>query len=434
MTGYISMPHLSSGSDDSESRLIVKALFLSSCLLSIVSWYTTQQGMALYLNAWFSVLASAGVQSALVLVAWLIGFSKARRGLLICVYAITAAISIAFSYVSLHTWFAAKERPAAVERKLYDTLVAATATTEKTLTAAIEEQQRHILALEEMTAAEKTHGHISRAQDADPYLARMREAVSKEAATYSNGYKEGAGEGVRYTAFDRYTKLAKQTLEHFETSQRSLIAYKAKRQPLDPSDKQLREFHQVYDAVPWTSLEQSLHNGEIERPSVPNYAEYLDKTVSSQEDLMVAFEDLAEHPFGQPAISLALAAFIDIIVFLLAYSSGPYFHGSSERRWSRAAAIVDTADAQVFVRNFLRKLKLGERGLPSIANAEMTPGERQLCLILASKGLAAAAEHNGEPCYLIEPQVQEELLHSLLDQGMPLRAASAAAAAAGPAA
>ena len=62
-----------------ESGLIVKALFVSSCLLSIVSWYTTQQGMALYLNSWFALLASAGVQSALVLVAWLIGFSKARR-------------------------------------------------------------------------------------------------------------------------------------------------------------------------------------------------------------------------------------------------------------------------------------------------------------------------------------------------------------------
>jgi hypothetical protein len=52
-------------------RPIVVGLFLSSCLLSIVSWYTTQQGMALYLSAWFSLLASLGVQSALVLVAWL---------------------------------------------------------------------------------------------------------------------------------------------------------------------------------------------------------------------------------------------------------------------------------------------------------------------------------------------------------------------------
>src|SRR5437667_9990388 len=106
----------------SPMRPIVAGLFLSSCLLSIVSWYTTQQGMALYLSSWFSLLASLGVQSALVLVAWLIGFNENRRVVLAAVYVVTAVVSIAFSYVSLFTWFSAKERPATIERRLYDAL------------------------------------------------------------------------------------------------------------------------------------------------------------------------------------------------------------------------------------------------------------------------------------------------------------------------
>src|SRR5258708_29920125 len=104
------------------TRPMVKVLFVATCLLSIVSWYTTEQGMALYLSVWFAVLASLGVQGALVFVAWLIGLTKSRRALLIAVYAITATVSIAFSYVSLYTWFSARERPAAVERQLYDEL------------------------------------------------------------------------------------------------------------------------------------------------------------------------------------------------------------------------------------------------------------------------------------------------------------------------
>ena len=67
--------------------------------------------MALYLSVWFAVLASLGVQGALVLVAWLIGLNRSRRTLLGVVYAITATVSIAFSYVSLYTWFSARERP-----------------------------------------------------------------------------------------------------------------------------------------------------------------------------------------------------------------------------------------------------------------------------------------------------------------------------------
>ena len=58
------------------SRPLVACLFVSSVLLSVVSWYTTQQGMALYLSPWFSFLASLGVQSALVLVAWLVGVTE----------------------------------------------------------------------------------------------------------------------------------------------------------------------------------------------------------------------------------------------------------------------------------------------------------------------------------------------------------------------
>ena len=32
------------------TRPMVKGLFVTTCLLSVVSWYTTEQGMALYLS------------------------------------------------------------------------------------------------------------------------------------------------------------------------------------------------------------------------------------------------------------------------------------------------------------------------------------------------------------------------------------------------
>src|SRR5437667_4273271 len=205
----------------SPMRPIVAGLFLSSCLLSIVSWYTTQQGMALYLSAWFSLLASLGVQSALVLVAWLIGFNRTNRALLIAVYVVTAAISISFSYVSLYTWFSSRERPATVERKLYDVLNDNTDRVEQLVSAGIAEGQKHALALDEMTVAEKEHGYISRAQDSGPYLASIREAVAREAQTYGV-QPEGVGAGIRYTAFDRYAKMTRQSVDRMQEAQRNL--------------------------------------------------------------------------------------------------------------------------------------------------------------------------------------------------------------------
>jgi hypothetical protein len=314
-----------SSAGSAASRPLVIALFAASCLLSLVSWYTTQQGMALYLSPWFAVLASLGIQISLVMVAWLIGFSKAKRALLIAVYAITAVVSISFSYVSLYTWFSARERPATIERGLYDRLSTAATQADETLQAAIGEGKRHVLALQEMTESEKAHGYISRAQDSDPYLANIRESVAKEAQSYSSGYKEGSGLGLRYTAFDRYEKLTRESLAQIEQARGAMAAFRATTKPTDPSDKQLKSFREAYDQVPWAEVEKTIHTGKLARPELPSYADNVDKTASQQEDLMVAFTELLTNPGGRHIFSLALAAFIDIVVFLLAYSSGPLF-------------------------------------------------------------------------------------------------------------
>ncbi len=406
------------------SRPMVKGLFVATCLLSVVSWYTTWQGMALYLAAWFAVLASLGIQTVLVLVAWLIGFTAAKRALLIAVYIITAIVSIAFSYVSLYTWFSAQSRPAEIQRRLYDALNAATGRSQELLAGAVAEAQKHALALDEMTAAEKAHGFISRAQDADPYLNQVREAVAREAQTYSRSYPEGSGPGLRYTAFDRHARLTRQSIAAMEAAQRGLGEFRAQLQPLDPTEKQLRAFRQAYDTIPWTQVEESLHAGRFERPAVPAYADFVDRPATSQEDLLVAFQELAAAPTGRHVFALALAAFIDIVIFLVAWASGPYLFGSPEQRWVAGGAVVDSSDEKIFVRDFLRKLAPSPQGLARADSAGLSPGERQLCILLASQGLAVTVEEDGKILYLLDEKVHAQLIESLAMKDLSLRAAA----------
>jgi len=407
-------------------RPLVGALFVSSVLLSVVSWYTTQQGMALYLSPWFALLASLGVQSALVLVAWLVGVSEGRRGPLIAVYALTATVSIAFSYVSLHTWFAARERPAQVERRLYDALTAAAGRAETQLTAAVAEAQQHVLALDEMTAAEKTHGFISRAEDRDPWLAGVREAVAREAASYAASYPEGAGAGLRYTAFDRHARLARQTLERLRASEAELASLHGTRKPLDSSEEQLRAFRKVWDALPWSEIRDTLH-AEVEVPQVPAYSDFVDRAASGQEDLVIAVSELFAAPTSRHVVAFALAAFIDVIVFLLAYASGPFFFGAPETRWVAAAAALDGLDEQLFVRGLLRRSEAGPEG-PRVEAGQMSAGERQLVLVLRSHGLAAPAVEDGRRFHLLDAGFHQRLVESLAEPGLALRAAKPEAA------
>jgi hypothetical protein len=421
------MAMLSAGASSAQSgvsRSIVKGLFVSSCLLSIVSWYTTQQGMALYLASWFALLASLGIQSALVLVAWMIGFTKSKRALLISVYAVTAAISIFFSYTSLYTWFSARERPAIIERKLYDALNTSAGHAQELLAAGISEGQKHVLALEEMTQAEKAHGYISQAQDTDPYLAKIRDSVAREAQTYNTGYKEGAGGGLRYTAFDRYAKLAQQSVQRMQLSQQALSDFRKNLKPLDSTENQLRSYRQVFDSIPWQEVKESAHLGKFELPAVPFYADFVDRSASGQEDLLLAFTDLFTAPTSRHLFAFALAAFIDIVVFLLAYASGPHFFGAPEQRWFAAGATLDSADGQIFIRNFVRKFVPGQQGMPRINVADLSPGEQQLCILLEGKGLAVRMKEEERIYYLLDQTIHEHMVESLVDRGITLRASS----------
>jgi hypothetical protein len=422
------MPFRPSGAGQAAvSRPLVVCLFVSSVLLSVVSWYTTQQGMALYLSPWFSFLASLGVQSALVLVAWLVGVTESRRGLLVAVYVVTAAVSIAFSYVSLHTWFASRERPATIERALYDELNNAAGKSQELLTAAVAEGQRHVLALEEMTVAEKAHGYISRATDQDPYLARVRDAVAREAESYGASYPEGQGPGLRYTAFDRHASLARQTVTRLQASQSALADFRASLKPLDPTEQQLRTFRQVFDVVPWNDVRGTLHV-PVEIPSAPAYSDFVDRSATGQEDLIIAFTELFSAPTARHVLALALAAFIDLIVFLLAYASGPFFFGSPEERWLKVGAVLDSADEQVFARDLLRKVGPGAQGLARLDAAALSPGELQLLLLLASRSLAVPLDEDGRRFYLLDASVHQALAESLADRRLPLRASAAQAA------
>lgn len=410
------------------SRPIIAALFVASCLLSVVSWYTTQQGMALYLSPWFAVLASLGIQSALVLTAWLLALSRTRRWLLVGVYAITACVSVAFSYVSLYTWFSAKERPATVQRKLYDSLTDAAARSEELLAAAASEQQKHVLALEEMAAAERTRGYISKAEDADAYLSEIREAVAREARTYSASYREGGGEGLRYTAFERYGKIAAQSLSKIEESRRALAQWRAQRKPATASEQQLRDFEQVYASLPWGDVERALHRGAVNKPVLPSYAGFVDQTASGQEDLLVAFEELAANPSGRPLFALLLAAFIDVVIFLLAWGSGPHLAGGDEQQWLRAGAAVDGVDRQVFLRGFLRKVEADGAGGARVEYARLSEGERQLALALTGQGLAVMTGTDGQRFVTLDDGAYQSLLQGLARPSAGLRAQSAAAA------
>lgn len=404
-------------------RPLVASLFVASALLSVVSWYTTQRGMALYLSPWLSVLASLGIQSALVLVAWLVGLTRSRRALLVAVYVITSVVSVAFSYVSLHTWFSSRQRPAVVRRQLYDALVDAAGRSQVLLAAAVAEGQRHVVALDQMSATERAHGYVSRSGDMDPWLATVRGSVADEAGGLGTPYPEGAGSGLRHAAFERHARIARQTVARLERARETFAELGASLGPLQPADAQLRAFRGVFDAVPWSEVRDTLHSGPLALPEVPTYSAFVDHTASSQEDLLIAFHELVSAPTARHATALALATFIDVVIFLVAWTSGPFFFGSPEQRWLAAGAALDGKDTLAFARELVSRLGPGPGGAACVEASTLSPGEQQVCMVMATNGLAAVMDEGERSLYLVDPRLHERLVETLAERPLALRAA-----------
>jgi hypothetical protein len=84
----------------------------------------------------------------------------------------------------------------------------------------------------------------------------------------------------------------------------------------------------------------------------------------------------------------------------------------------------------VFVRSLLRKIELASDSTPCIDDSALSAGERQLCLLLVNKGLAATRNEEGRLSYVLDPSVHENLVESLATRGLPLRARGSASASA----
>jgi hypothetical protein len=281
-----------------------------------------------------------------------------------------------------------------------------------------------VLALEEMTAAEKARGYVSRARDDDPWLARVRESVAREAASHAAAYPEGSGAGLRHTAFERHAAMARQTLERLRGSAAELARVRAGLRPLDASEEQMRAVRAAWDRIPWDDVRDASHV-DATVPPLPAYADYVDRAASGQEDLVIAFQELLGAPTSRHVLALLLATFIDVIVFLLAYASGPFVFGAPETRWLAAAAALDGADEALFARGLLRKAVPSPQGAPRVEEAQLSAGEQQLCMVLAAHGLAAAGHEQGRGFYLLDAAFHERLVESLAGRGLAIRALDA---------
>jgi hypothetical protein len=145
---------------------------------------------------------------------------------------------------------------------------------------------------------------------------------------------------------------------------------------------------------------------------------------------MIAFTELFTAPTGRHVLALALATFIDVIVFLLAYASGPFFFGAPELRWIAAAAALDAVG-----RAGVRARGCCARRRPARRAPRAWTRRRSLRASGSCAWCSWRAAWPRRPCrtasarYLLDAGFHQRLVESLAARGVALQAAGSEASA-----
>ena len=251
-----------------------------------------------------------------------------------------------------------------MERKLYDELNNSLDKTQQ-LMAAARLKRRSTCWRWKKWRGEKSVGFISRAQDADPIFTRGARRRGDGSADLFEGVPGRRRPGLRYDAFERYTKLAGQSAG--SSASRAKVDRRISRSIEAPRSQRrisCAPFARLYDGMPWSDVTAALHDAKIEKPQVPAYADFVDRTVTGQEDLLIAFQELFTAPTARHVFSFALAAFIEHYRVPGRLRVRPVlFRFERTRLDRRIGRARDGLDEQVFVRGFLHKLTPTVRGM-----------------------------------------------------------------------
>ncbi len=78
-------------------------IYIGTFLVSVLSFFTTYMGLAIFLDNWLALLGSLGLQTALLGIAWNLMHMRKSRMTYAVVFGMVAVFSMFFSYVNFNT-------------------------------------------------------------------------------------------------------------------------------------------------------------------------------------------------------------------------------------------------------------------------------------------------------------------------------------------
>ncbi len=300
-------------------------IYVGTFMISLLSFFTTYQGLSIFLELPLALLGSLGLQTAMLGIAWNLMRQKENRFAYVAVFSVAALFSIFFSYVNFNSSLKGNTR-AQVARENYATdsrpILRKYASEARAALNKGEYQSRRLADLLEM---EQTNGWATVVDEGsnDLFIQSVIDGARRTVASWNDrqgsSYHQGSGQGiiVNYlTTWNDQVRRNLVTLKRYVQTVDSLSLLLSSNLPVK------RQFDLVnYASVDFPLGEyNAITAGNITLAEPPFIANYVEAPINRQQAMMLVINDL--HPMDRLTFfSLFFAIVIDMIVLVMALCS-----------------------------------------------------------------------------------------------------------------
>lgn len=342
-------------------------IYIGTFLISLLSFFTTYYGLAIFLDKPLALLGSLGLQTAMLGIAWNLMRLRENRGAYIIVFSITAMFSIFFSYVNFSTGlksstrtqeardsYAVEARPILREYATFG---------KQALNRGLYQSQR----LADLLQMENDHGWATIVDEGskDPLIQSIidgaRLTVNSWNKTQPADYRQGSGKGI----------ISNYLISWTDQVERNLVTLKSYVHSVDSlslllgSDMAVTEqYHLVnYAAINFPLPEHEMMMGTpVKLKEPPFTANFVETPINRQQAMNLVIDDLFQMD-RITLFALLFAIVIDLIVMIMALCSShasdavEYVFSKVERDASRRLRKMSLDNPEEFSRSLEGNLK-----------------------------------------------------------------------------
>ena len=321
------------------SKATMMMIYLGTLLISILSFFTTYQGMNIILSWQLALLGSLGLQTAMLGIAWNLIKLKDGRGSYILAFSIAASFSVFFSYASFDTGLKNNTRPLESRDGYYEAAMPVLAGYSAAAKNASLTSQYQVNRLNSLVQMEQEKGWATIIDEGsqDKFIQSIidgaRRTVDSWRQSTGTDYRQGKGKGIIVNYLE--SRLQQANSNYYQLNQ--YAAFVDSLTLTLSNNMTVAEQHELlnraYVNFPASIVElvNPQESAIVAAPPLPT--DFAEKPSNTQQALMMVVNDL--YPLDQLSfIALMLAIAIDFIVLAIALA-GSHIMAKSDLLFER---------------------------------------------------------------------------------------------------